>query len=60
MRALAAEVRFFVIPRAQSLGNGSKSRTSAAKAAYIRGIYGTAEAVPWSFYISGTKGRYFN
>jgi hypothetical protein len=32
---------------AQSLGNGGKSRTSAAKAAHDRRIYGTAEAVPF-------------
>jgi hypothetical protein len=32
--------------RVQSVGNGSKSRTSAAKAAHIREVYGTAEAVP--------------
>jgi hypothetical protein len=47
MRALAPEVRFFFIPRAQPLGNGGKSGTSSAKAAYIRRIYGTAEAVPF-------------
>jgi hypothetical protein len=38
---------FFIIPRAQPLGNGSKSRTSVAKATYVRRIYGTAEAVPF-------------
>jgi hypothetical protein len=47
MRALAPEVRFLLIHCTWLLGDSSRSRTSAAKAAHSGAIYGTAEAVPF-------------
>src|SRR5882757_2846549 len=46
MRALAPEVRFFIAARVRLFGNGSKSRTSAAKAALNRKIAARLKSGP--------------